>query len=83
MNKKAQGLSLNMVIVAAIALVVLVVIVLIFTGRLNIFAGTVGDCTAKANQQCKPGATCDASAGETKTTDKCPAGNVCCLKVGG
>ncbi len=37
MNKKGQGISINTVIIAAIALAVLVVLFLIFTGRLNIF----------------------------------------------
>ena len=36
-NKKGQGLSLNTVIIAALALIVLVVLVLIFTGRIAIF----------------------------------------------
>ncbi len=33
--KKAQGLSLNVIIIAAIALIVLVVLVAIFTGRMG------------------------------------------------
>ncbi len=36
-DKKAQGLSLTTIIVAAIALIVLVVLVMIFTGRIGIF----------------------------------------------
>jgi len=36
-NKKGQGLSLNVIIVAAIALIVLVLLVMIFTGRIGIF----------------------------------------------
>ena len=35
MNKKAQGLSLKTIIVAAIALIVLILLVMIFTGRLD------------------------------------------------
>ena len=38
MNRKAQGLSINTIIIAAIALIVLVVLVAIFTGRLGIFS---------------------------------------------
>ena len=37
LNKKGQGLSLNVIIVAAIALIVLVLLVIIFTGRIDIF----------------------------------------------
>jgi len=35
--KKGQGISLNVIIIAAIALIVLVVLIMIFTGRMNIF----------------------------------------------
>jgi len=34
-NKKAQGLSLNMVVIGAIALIILVVILVIFIGGMN------------------------------------------------
>ena len=43
MSKKAQGISINVVIVAAIALIVLVVLVAIFAGRLGIFSEKLGD----------------------------------------
>tara|TARA_Y100000310_G_scaffold344364_1_gene456780 strand:- start:18050 stop:18418 length:369 start_codon:yes stop_codon:yes gene_type:complete len=45
-NKKGQGLSLNVIIVAAIALVVLVVLIVIFTGR-------AGDFDKKVNNEAK------------------------------
>jgi hypothetical protein len=35
--KKAQGLSLNVIIIAAIALIVLVVLVAVFTGRMGVW----------------------------------------------
>lgn len=41
-SKRAQGLSLNVIIVAAIALIVLVVLIMIFTGRLGIFQEQIG-----------------------------------------
>jgi hypothetical protein len=37
MHKKAQGLSLTTIIVAALALIVLVVLVMVFTGRIGTF----------------------------------------------
>lgn len=49
-NKKAQGLSLTTIVVAAMALIVLVVLVAIFTGRIGSFGqgvedvGGAGDC---------------------------------------
>jgi hypothetical protein len=42
MDKKGQGLSLNVIIVAALALIVLVVLVVVFTGRIAIFTEGVG-----------------------------------------
>ncbi|MCH8004189.1 MAG: hypothetical protein IH934_06185 [Nanoarchaeota archaeon] len=38
MNKKSQGLSINVIIIVAIALIVLVVLIAIFTGRLGGFS---------------------------------------------
>jgi len=38
MNKKGQSISINTIIIAAIALAVLVVLFAIFTGRLNLFS---------------------------------------------
>ena len=42
MDKHGQGLSLNVIIVAALALIVLVVLVMVFTGRIGIFDKGVG-----------------------------------------
>ena len=36
-NKKSQGISINVIIIAAIALIILVVLVAVFTGRFGIF----------------------------------------------
>ena len=41
-NKKGQGLSLNVIIIAAIALVVLVVLIAIFAGKSGDFATSIG-----------------------------------------
>jgi len=45
MNKKSQGLSINVIIIVAIALIVLVVLVAIFTGRLAMFTGGIKGTT--------------------------------------
>lgn len=52
MNQKAQGLSINTIIIAAIALIVLVVLVAIFTGRLGLFSKGLGEVT-NCDQICK------------------------------
>ena len=84
MNKKAQGLSLNMVIMAAIALIILVIIVAIFTGNLGKFGVGVSACSTKSG-------TCKESCvdGETAIIAKCPEAGQdetlikCCVTVGG
>lgn len=46
-SKKAQGLSLNTIVIAAIVLVVLVVIILIFTGKMGLFVESLFKETQK------------------------------------
>lgn len=41
MDKRAQGLSINVIIIVAIALIVLVVLIAVFTGRMGTFVGGV------------------------------------------
>ena len=41
MFKRGQGLSLNVIVLAALALIVLVVLVVVFTGRTALFASGV------------------------------------------
>jgi len=46
MDNKAQSMSLNVIVVAAIALIVLVVLVAIFTGRLGAFQQEIGEVSS-------------------------------------
>ena len=50
MNKKAQGISINIVIVAAVALLVLVILSVIFMGRMGTFSATSKDCVAQGGK---------------------------------
>ena len=59
-NKTGQGISVNVIIIAAIALIVLVVLIAIFTGRFGIFTGGV-----------KETGTCESMGGSCKST-ACP-----------
>jgi len=47
LNKKAQGISINTIIIAAIALIVLVVLITIFTGYTGQWGTRVGKVQAK------------------------------------
>ena len=46
MNKKSQSISINTIIIAAIALAVLVVLFIVFTGRFKIFSEGVSSAAS-------------------------------------
>ena len=60
-NTKAQGISMNVIIIAAIALLVLVILAIIFMGRMGPWGGEVADCVNKGGT-CKP--MCDSTLNE-------------------
>lgn len=47
--KKAQGLSMNVIIIAALALIVLVVLVFIFSDKLSMFGKGVSKCSGECS----------------------------------
>jgi len=49
-SKKSQGLSINVIIIAAIALVALVVIIAIFTNTTGKAAKNIGSCITKGGK---------------------------------
>ena len=56
MLKKAQSISINTIIIAAIALAVLIVLFVIFTGRTKIFSEDVDKTTVSCSDACNIGA---------------------------
>lgn len=77
--RKGQGLTMDVIIIAAISLVVLVVLIAIFTGRLGRFTTEIKDCgaqggTCMTDDDCReqsgaviPGKTsCDENSGAPK-----------------
>ena len=89
---KGQTLSINTIVIAAIALVVLIVLIFIFVNRSNILVDTVENCIAN-NGECavpkeKGGDGC-AGIGAPHPTIECkdnsanPDATLCCIKVGG
>ena len=64
MTKKAQGLSINVIIIAAIALIILVVLIAIFTGRLGSFSAGVSQ-TVTCENSCKAFGMDDGDAGKS------------------
>ena len=69
MDSKGQGISINVVIIAALALLVLVILAVILLGRLGIFSQTSLDCESQGGQ-CVSGP-CPAGLGEYKV-NVCP-----------
>ncbi len=86
MKKKAQGISMNVIIIAAIALLVLVVLSIIFLGRMGSWSQNVADCETKGGVCAPQGTSC----GEAGTSVegypvpypgwKCGEGESCCVK---
>jgi len=86
MLKKAQGISINTIIVAAIALIVLVVLVVIFTGRMGQWGISTKDCVLQGGR-CAP----ECGSVDYGTEDypieytawECKdEGDICCIKGG-
>lgn len=81
--KKAQGLSLNTIIIAAIVLIVLVVLWAIFTGRMGGFTRGIAEAEDKECVKDLGGAivepeNCASPNRAIKTTDA-PGTQVCCV----
>jgi len=83
MNKKSQGLSINVIIIVAIALIVLVVLIAVFTGQM-------GDWINKVRGTGDPAKTCTAQDGvqkgacateeiEIASSDATAKGKKCCM----
>ena len=81
---KAQGMPINVIIIAALALIVLFVLATLFTGRTRLFAENLESCASKQGE-CKP--KCEPP-GETAIPNaKCSKEDIdagkktCCIKV--
>ena len=86
MDKKAQGISLNVIIIAAIALIVLIVLVIIFTGRAGTFNKGLKDCHNK-NGLCLKKDTCTNAGGiptlscSAEKSERSNKDCYCCLAI--
>lgn len=49
-SRKAQGLSLNVIIIAVIAIVVLVILIIMLTGKTRLFGQATTNCESKGGQ---------------------------------
>lgn len=80
--KKAQGLPMNTIVIAAIVLVVLVVLIMIFTGSIGKWRQDIEEkpCT-EVGGTCDTTPPCDIVAGWMPTRGECPKGQVCCIET--
>jgi hypothetical protein len=76
--KKAQGISMNVIIIAAIALIVLVILSVIFIGRMGAFGSASENCD-KLGGTCY-GGPCDAQGLQSHPTAECDEGQFCCIQ---
>ena len=80
MAKKAQGISMNVIIIAAIALLVLVILSVIFIGRMGSFGEQTGACDQQGGT-CYDGTSCPQGTAKHGSL-QCSEGQVCCISVG-
>jgi hypothetical protein len=87
--KKSQGMPLNVIIIAVLALIVLVILAAIFTGRVKLFSQGLESCGSKQGRcsmdMTPPGASCPSNAATVENTDceKRTPKQVCCVTVVG
>ena len=78
MGKKAQGLSMNVIIVAAVLLVVMIIVLVIFKGEIGKVPGKFDACEIKGGGCVESESDCD---GKEIPEGECgDRGNYCCLK---
>ena len=77
-KKKAQGLSLNTIIIAALVIMVLVILALVFTGQMGSFGTSTKSCAAKGGQ-CKEAPCPEGESSPLLGGGECPEDQVCCV----
>ncbi|MEA3430700.1 MAG: hypothetical protein U9R08_05485 [Nanoarchaeota archaeon] len=77
MEKKAQSMSLNVIIIAIIVLIVAIVLIVIFTTNITKSSQEIASCSLKGGE-CKS----DCGSGEALYQNAdCPENQKCCIKV--
>jgi len=76
--KKAQGISMNVIIIAAICLIVLIVVIMIFTGNIKGWGSEVKSCAAKGGKACSATACTDK---QVEMPNVCSSNEHCCVNI--
>ena len=77
--KKAQGLPLNTIILAAIAIVVMIVIIMFFTNKFSQSNDVLNDCASKGGEAVEK--VIDCKGGIPTLMDKDLDKPYCCIKL--
>jgi len=80
--KKAQGISMRFIIIAALAMIVLLVMIIIFSGRIKLFEKGAENCIAKGGKCYNPDeGACGGAIFQTKDPQCTKEGKeYCCMK---
>ena len=82
MNKKAQGLSVSMIILIVLGLIIVGVLIFMIGGKVKLFGESTGSCVQKKGT-CMDASSCD---GAIVGALDCPTESnedlVCCVKYG-
>ena len=71
-NNKAQGMPINVLIIAVLAMAVLVIVLFILFGGVSKFQTGLSDCKAKGGTECK-----NLTKGEKCADNEAPAPGIC------
>lgn len=91
-SRKAQGMSLNIIVVAVILIAILVIILIMVGSKTNIFSKSLASCESKgAGATCVQSGACDGVVHRIGTdcqkrydaNDPDTSGPICCVPVGG
>ncbi|MBU0980250.1 MAG: hypothetical protein KJ709_05560 [Nanoarchaeota archaeon] len=80
-NKRGQGLPMNTIVIAAIALMVMIVLIIIFVNKMNEGEDTLNSCGIFANGQCYDGDSCPEGHQIVPNVKECSQGKVCCIQL--
>jgi len=78
-NKKGSEMSMNVIIIAAIALLILVILSVMIINS----GGKINEGTSCVGGNCMYEADCEAQGGFANPASGCSDGEVCCVVVGG
>jgi len=87
MKKRGQGLSMDTIVIAAIALLVLVILALIFTGKIGKTRVEMDKCDTQGGKCVATAVECSSEYQKVVSSYSCPdidgQKQLCCVSIGG